>query len=109
MRAAGYPSCLYFISLVILGNIIMLNLFLAILLGNFDAARKNGEKKKIFHAFQSLIHEGNFELNIAIGLVFDDAEFVRYIEDKILNDHKDDAQAIIDEENEDEDDQTHTQ
>jgi hypothetical protein len=32
-------AALYFIALVIGGNIIMLNLFLAILLGNFDKAR----------------------------------------------------------------------
>jgi len=38
MRAVGWYSCIYFISLVIFGNIIMLNLFLAILLGNFDEA-----------------------------------------------------------------------
>ena len=54
MRATGPLSCIYFISLVILGSIIMLNLFLAILLGNFDRARNLGEKKKIFDALNSL-------------------------------------------------------
>jgi len=54
MRSAGETSCVYFIGLVILGNIIMLNLFLAILLGNFDRARNFGEKKKIFDAFGTL-------------------------------------------------------
>ena len=42
MRGVGYMSCSYFIFLVIAGNIIMLNLFLAILLGNFDKARNFG-------------------------------------------------------------------
>jgi len=42
---------LYYIMLVICGNIIMLNLFLAILLGNFDKARNFGVKKKVFAAF----------------------------------------------------------
>jgi len=37
-RSVGWPACLYFISLVVFGNIIMLNLFLAILLGNFEEA-----------------------------------------------------------------------
>jgi voltage-dependent calcium channel L type alpha-1D len=35
-RASGWSSVLYFVSLVVLGNFIVLNLFLAILLGNFD-------------------------------------------------------------------------
>ncbi len=38
IRSVGWLSSLYFISLVIFGNIIMLNLFLAILLGNFEEA-----------------------------------------------------------------------
>lgn len=44
-------TALYYIMLVICGNIIMLNLFLAILLGNFDKARNFGQKKKVFAAF----------------------------------------------------------
>ena len=51
MRAAGVFSAFYFIGLVIIGNIIMLNLFLTILLANFDRARNLGEKKKIFDAW----------------------------------------------------------
>lgn len=35
-RATGSVSVIYFISLVLFGNIIMLNLFLALLLGNFN-------------------------------------------------------------------------
>jgi hypothetical protein len=61
----------------------MLNLFLAILLGNFDRARNFGEKKKVFDAFDSLGKMG-YNLNIAIAYLFDDAEFTKYIEDKIL-------------------------
>ena len=38
-RAMGWVSVFYFITLVIMGNIIMLNLFLAILLGNFNDVR----------------------------------------------------------------------
>ena len=83
MRTVGDASCLYFICLVIFGNIIMLNLFLAILLGNFDRARNFGEKKKIFDAFDSLTKMG-YKLNIAIAYLFDDQDFTRYIEDKIL-------------------------
>ena len=46
--SVGARSCVNFITIVILGNLIMLNLFMAILLGNFDRARNFGEKKKIF-------------------------------------------------------------
>jgi len=84
MRAAGAASCVYFVCLVICGNIIMLNLFLAILLGNFDRARNFGEKKKIFDAFDGLAKMG-YKLNIAIAYLFDDQDFTRYIEDKILH------------------------
>jgi len=83
MRSVGDTACVYFIALVILGNIIMLNLFLAILLGNFDRARNFGEKKKIFDAFDSLTKMG-YKLNVSIAYLFDDADFSRYIEDKIL-------------------------
>jgi hypothetical protein len=42
IRGSSNLASLYFILLVITGNIIMLNLFLAILLGNFEKARNFG-------------------------------------------------------------------
>ena len=48
MEAIGWPIALYFINLILFGNVIMLNLFLAILLGNFDRARAFMMKRKIF-------------------------------------------------------------
>lgn len=42
MRSVKNFWAVYYIALVIFGNIIMLNLFLAILLGNFDKARNYG-------------------------------------------------------------------
>jgi hypothetical protein len=83
MRALGDGACVYFIALVVLGNIIMLNLFLAILLGNFDRARSFGEKKKIFDNFGQLLKAG-YKLTLAITYLFDDAEFARYIDEKVL-------------------------
>ena len=88
MRGAGDGSCVYFIGLVILGNIIMLNLFLAILLGNFDRARNFGEKKKIFDAFDSLTKMG-YNLEVSINYLFDDVDFTKYIQEKILYEEKD--------------------
>ena len=50
MRCVSVFWSIYFIGLIIFGNIIMLNLFLAILLGNFDKARnykgKHEESRK---------------------------------------------------------------
>jgi Na+-driven multidrug efflux pump len=37
-RAVGWTSTFYFISLVVLGNFILINLLLAILIGNFEEA-----------------------------------------------------------------------
>ena len=51
----GEVFSIYYIMLVIFGNIIMLNLFLAILLGNFDKARNFGQKKKVFEAFSEIM------------------------------------------------------
>jgi hypothetical protein len=41
-------SAIFYIIIVMLGNIIMLNLFLAILLGNFEKARIISRKKIVF-------------------------------------------------------------
>jgi len=84
MRGTSDLASIYFIALVLLGNIIMLNLFLAILLGNFDRARNFGEKKKIFDAFDSMNKMG-YNLNISIAYLFDDQDLTRFIEDKVLN------------------------
>lgn len=49
--ATGWWSSIYLITLILFGNIIMLNLFLAILLGNFDASRKFHIKMRAFDLF----------------------------------------------------------
>lgn len=49
--ASSWISGIYFITLILFGNIIMLNLFLAILLGNFDASRKFHIKLRAFDLF----------------------------------------------------------
>ena len=36
IRAQGWPAAAFFVGIVVIGNLIVLNLFLAILLGNFD-------------------------------------------------------------------------
>jgi len=55
IRTAGPISSLFFITLIMFGNIVMLNLFLAILLGNFDRARLYSMKAKIVEAFSDLV------------------------------------------------------
>jgi len=54
MRSTNPASACYFILLILAGNIIMLNLFLAILLGNFEKARNFGLKKKVLEAFSEI-------------------------------------------------------
>lgn len=83
MRSIGSVSAIYFISLIILGNIIMLNLFLAILLGNFDQARSLGEKKKIFYAFKGMFDLG-YDVRTSVSLLFDDEDFTKYVEVKLM-------------------------
>lgn len=90
MQCQGESAAIFFVILIILGNIIMLNLFLAILLGNFDRARSYGEKKKILEAFDSLMKMG-YKINIAIAYLFDDQDLTRFIEDKILRIKDDDG------------------
>ena len=81
MRATGYHTCLYYIGLVVGGNIIMLNLFLAILLGNFDKARNFGQKKKVFEAFKEILNSGH-TLNETLDVVLGDMSI--HVKKKIL-------------------------
>ena len=55
MRVMGPMSSFYFVTLIIIGNIIMLNLFLAILLGNFEEASQILRIKKF-------LEEGEYEI-----------------------------------------------
>lgn len=54
LRSVEMFHAIYYMALVLFGNIIMLNLFLAILLGNFEKARNFGQKKKVFEAFREI-------------------------------------------------------
>ena len=56
IRCTGMGSAIYFVLLFIVGGIILLNLFLAIMLGNFDKAKIFGQKKKVLEAFKELMH-----------------------------------------------------
>ena len=44
VRATGYGAAFYFIALILMGNVILLNLFLAILLGNFTESEPDEER-----------------------------------------------------------------
>ena len=64
-----------------IGSIIMLNLFLAILLGNFEKARNFGQKKQAFEAFQEIINDGH-TLNDALDIILGDMS--GHVKTKIL-------------------------
>ena len=53
-RTSGGYYAVFFVLVIAFGNIVMLNLFLAILLGNFDKARDFGAKMKFFNMFIDL-------------------------------------------------------
>lgn len=71
--SVGVFSSLFFISLILFGNIIMLNLFLAILLGNFDKARTFWLKKSIFELFRIAISK-KYPLTKSIGIILGDVD-----------------------------------
>lgn len=81
IRSVSPLSAVYFIALVVGGNIIMLNLFLAILLGNFDKARNFQQKKKVFEAFKEIIFSGK-TLNETLDVILGDMSI--HVKTKIL-------------------------
>jgi hypothetical protein len=59
IRSVGWGSTVYFISLMVFGNIILLNLFLAIIIGNFEEASIiMKEMKYIEEKRQALMRQG---------------------------------------------------
>ena len=54
VRAKGPLASVMFVLLFVGGNIIMLNLFLAILLGNFEQSRNYQKKKSVITSFIEL-------------------------------------------------------
>ena len=55
-------AAFYYVLLIIIIGIIMLNLFLAIMLGNFDKARVFSEKKNVLYAFDELMNDEKTDL-----------------------------------------------
>ena len=86
IRSVHPLASTYFIFLVMLGNIIMLNLFLAILLGNFDKARSYGQKKTVFEAFKEIIHDNTGEERRTLGDALDIilGDMSEYVKKKII-------------------------
>lgn len=99
MRSSGSVYALYFVVVIAFGNIVMLNLFLAILLGNFDKARDFGAKKKLLDCFMSL-KEAGFDLSQNIDMILDDtAEYVKFSilkwNRRVIKIEKDDPSAFM--------------
>lgn len=81
MRSVSHISATYFIALVVGGNIIMLNLFLAILLGNFDKARNFQQKKRVFEAIRESVFAGQ-TLNETLDKILGDMSY--HVKTKVL-------------------------
>lgn len=58
MRTVGKVSCLYFIMVTVIGNIIILQLLVAIVISNFDESRKTSQKRKVIDDIESQIEDG---------------------------------------------------
>ena len=54
MQACGPMAAWYYVAVIVCLVIVMINLLMAIMLGNYDKARKFSEKRKIFDAFNVL-------------------------------------------------------
>ena len=77
VRSSGNIYAIFFVIVIAFGNIVMLNLFLAILLGNFDKARDFGAKKKLLHCFEDMRLAG-FDQSQCIDMILDDtAEYCK--------------------------------
>lgn len=86
IRCTNQYSALYFIMLIIIGGIILMNLFLAIMLGNFDKAKSFGQKKKVLEAYQELLieqKEVKHSLFFANEVIFD-GNTSKYVNDELL-------------------------
>ena len=98
-RTVGSIYAVYFVLVIAFGNIVMLNLFLAILLGNFDKARDFGGKKKLLHAFIDLRDEG-YDLSQRIDWILEDqADYIKFRllwwNRKIVELEKEDQNAFV--------------
>jgi hypothetical protein len=87
IKSVGVVSSIYFISLILFGSIIMLNLFLAILLGNFDKARSFWLKKSIFEMFETAVQK-KYSLSKAISIILGDVN--RSVKEELLFHHEKD-------------------
>ena len=89
IRAKGYGVSIYFILLVVMGTIIMMNLFLAIMLGNFDKARIFGHKKQLLDAFNELLNQkdgSRIEIDWACDIILGDlSDHAKYKVLKLYN------------------------
>jgi hypothetical protein len=54
MTASGPYAAFYYVAIHLVLGTVMVNLLMAIMLGNYDKARKFSEKRKIFDAIQVL-------------------------------------------------------
>ena len=57
MRATSRLACFYFIGIIVLGSIVLLQLLVAIVLSNFDESRKIMDKRKIIDKIENLLSE----------------------------------------------------
>lgn len=81
MLATGVSASIYYVAIHVIIGIVMLNLFLAIMLGNFDKARCFNQKKQLLEAFHELykLREDRYSFGEVCDICFGDmSDHLRY-------------------------------
>lgn len=82
VRCTNGASAIYFVLIFIMSAIILINLFLAIMLGNFEKAKVYGQKKKILEAFDELMNKHNYSIINACDVIL--GELSEHVVDQVL-------------------------
>ena len=67
-----FIAAFYFITIILFGQIIMINLFLAILLGNFDSARSELKKEEKMEQIEDYLSMKGITIECALEIVLGD-------------------------------------
>ena len=81
MRATSELAAVYFVLVMIMGNIIMLQLLVAIVLSNFDESRKVSAKRSIIDNIENFLNDG-MSIKVAVQKVMGDKFIIEEDDDE---------------------------
>jgi hypothetical protein len=67
MLATGWYACLYFVTLILFGYIILMNLFQAILIGNFEESSVIMRDAKVLKSLQKTYDDSNMSSDVDLN------------------------------------------